>query len=64
MPKSASAASWPKTAPGSSIAAGLDGDRVHSHGQASASPHCGFKWVSLQLQEVLEEKRHWDDSTV
>ena len=30
----------------------------------STSPRCGFQWVALQLQEALEEKRRWDDSTV
>ena len=64
MPKPASADSCPRTAPSSSSATGLDGDRVHSHGRASTSPLCGFKWVYLQLQEVLEEKRRWDDSNV
>ena len=64
MPKSASADSCPREAPRSSVAGGTDGDRVHSHGQASTSPRCGFQWVSLQLQEALDEKRLWDDSSV
>ena len=64
MPKSASADSCPRMAPRSSAEERADGDRVHSHGQASTSPRCGFKWVSLKLQEALEEKRRWDDSTM
>ena len=64
MPKSASADPCPQTAPRSSAAGRTDGDRVRSHSQASTSPRCGFKWVSHQLQEALEEKRRWDDSTV
>ena len=64
MPKSASADPCPRTAPRSSAAGRADGDRVHSHGQASTSPRCGLEWVSLHLQEALEEKRRWDDSTV
>ena len=64
MPKSASADFYPSTAPRSSADGRADGDRVHSHGQASTSPRCGFKWVAQQLQEALEEKRLWDDSTV
>ena len=51
-------------APRSSAYGGPDGDRVHCHGRASTSPRCGFKWTHLQLQEALEEKRRWDDSTV
>ena len=64
MPKSASADFYPRTAPRSSADGRADGDRVHSHGQASTSPRCGFKWVSIKLQEALEEKRRWDDSTM
>ena len=64
MPKSASADSCPRMAPRSSAAERADGDRVHSHGQASTSTRCGFKWVSLELQEALEEKRQWDDAIV
>ena len=61
MPKSASADSCPQTAPRSFAAGRADGDRVHSHGRASTSPRCGFKWVSQHLEEALTEKRHWDD---
>ena len=61
MPKSAFADSCPQTAPRSFAAGREDGDRVHSHGRASTSPRCGFKWVSQHLEEALVEKRHWDD---
>ena len=64
MPKPAFADIYPRIAPRFSTDARAHGDRVHSHGQASKSPHYGFKWVSLQLEEALEEKRRWDDSTV
>ena len=64
MPKSASADFGPRAAPRSSADGRADGDRVHSHGQASTSPRCGFKWVAQQLQEALEEQRRWDDSTL
>ena len=64
MPKSASADFYPRQAPRSSTDGRADGDRVHSHAQASTSPRCGFKWVSQKLQEALEVKRRWDDSTV
>ena len=64
MPKSASADFSPRMAPRSSADGRADGERVHSHGHASTSPRCGVQWVALQLQEVLEEKRRWDDSTV
>ena len=63
MPKSASADSCPRTIPRSSADGRADGDRVHSHGQASTSPRCGFKWVSQHLQQALEERRRWDDSS-
>ena len=64
MPKSASADSYPGIASTSSAAAREEGDRVLSHGQASTSPRCGFQWVARQLQEALDQKRRWDDSTV
>ena len=64
MPKSASADSKPTASARSAPGVGKDGDRVHSHGQASTSPRCGFKWVTQQLQEALDQRRAWDDSTV
>ena len=64
MPKSASVDSYPGIASTSSAAAREEGDRVLSHGQASTSPRCGFQWVARQLQEALDQKRRWDDSTV
>ena len=64
MPKSASADSSPGMAPSCSADARADGDRVHSHSHASTSPRYGFKWISLQLQESLQEKQRWDDSIV
>ena len=64
MPKSASADSYPGIASTSSAAMREEGDRVLSHGQASTSPRCGFQWVARQLQEALDQKRLWDDSTV
>ena len=63
MPKSTSADSCPRTAPRSSVDARADGDRVHSHGQASMSLLCGFKWVFQHLQKTMEEKRCWDNSS-
>ena len=63
MPKSASADFCPQTAPRSLADGRADGDRVHSHSRASTSPRCGFKWVSQHLQESLEERRRWDDSS-
>ena len=61
MPKSASADFCPQTDPRSSADGRADGDRVNSHGRASTSPRCGFKWVSQHLQEALEERKRFDD---
>ena len=64
MQKTASADSSPGISSSSSTDARVDGDRVLSHGQASTSPRCGFKCVELQLQETLDQKRRWDESTI
>ena len=63
MPKSAFADSSPKMALRSLADARVNGNLVHSHGHILTSIGYGFNWVSLQLQEALEEKRCWDDST-
>ena len=60
MPKSASADSQPGISTGSSTGGRNGGDRVYSHGRASTSPRCGFKWVYQCLEEALEVRRRGD----
>ena len=57
MPKSASADSQPGISARSSTGGRDGGDRVLSHGRASTSPRCGFRWVARCLEEALEERR-------